>query len=832
MTAAGKWAMYIKVVRRLLVAIIWTVALVSTGVGGQALAQGSVGTCENADLVTRFRGKQEVTLDDAIWSFALRDGTKGFALPDGTGASIELKIGTPLFIRKNGPSMLGAARIGPDETFWFRREDLLCDPPGKRGLRPLNGAGALERKVIVRTGWAIKEEGKAEETVKAYPTPEMSDCGGSECRQITRFQRLFVYAERAGALLLADRLVLDGVKNSPFVGWVKSRDVIEWPTSIGLRPREDLRDPDGKIGTICAYLSVADANAKNKCQAILGGPDWFRNEQRLLLLRETGNYYETVAPVTGQGGNTVRRDAQGDLVLVVDPVGAKGFDPGQLEAQNQIDVFFAIDGTNSMQPWINAIKGADGKDGVVQRIAKELQKRAVNGATFRYGFRIYRDTSPRGTVPLDEKLAFSGGDSECREQKDTSRQRNLEEFNTRLRQVIARDTDGDDDFAEDTMGGIDLALKDMAACPGHTKFLFVIGDAGYDQAKQESRKARVVELSQITRRLNDRKQFGRPVVYFLRTPTDPRQLKAASVSGKAYQDAYDSFAQQALDIVAQLDLQKDAPAKYVKTLGQGATADQALLDEIGNAVTGLVNPRLVQEIKIDMQNGASLMEALKRVQGNNRDIPGLFWGLMERGACDNLGEACTKGVVQGVATLFVDKRDKVEPDVFMTVSQFQMWRRFIPKIEACEQGECLRDRLTQALVTVLETLIKEPPYEDTEETLENYLSRAGGIPAGFRTPLLAYSMAELRSSDRVKICEIKALVTWLRQAGQAFEIAARGTALADFKKDGQEGCSGASAKAASIPQVTVQMRPILGGGRIDFPFGGTTAYWLPQSHLP
>src|SRR5262249_53412557 len=61
------------------------------------------------------------------------------------------------------------------------------------------------------------------------------------------------------------------------------------------------------------------------------------------------------------------------------------------------------------------------------------------------------------------------------------------EFRTAVQAVKAEEPAGDDDLPENTFGGMVQASEDVAPCSDHTKLVFIIGDHGYDGAKQESR---------------------------------------------------------------------------------------------------------------------------------------------------------------------------------------------------------------------------------------------------------------------------------------------------------------------------------------------------------
>jgi hypothetical protein len=801
-------------------ALIAVLVTVGSGAVSGARAQGQiVGDCGSFDFYRLFGGERSRN-DDGKAVITLRDNVEAFAEPDGRTVAAKVPFNTAMIVLEDGRDLVGVVRLGTKQRMWMRRSDLLCN------AKPMiDRASGLERKALVKTQASAREEGKIA-TVTAARNADLSGCN-NDCRQLSRFDMNYVYAEAPDAVLLSPEITVErgSIQTSAaLVGWVRKSEVVEWPWAVGLRGSETLTYNDGP-GTFCAYRSPADAEAKRDCQRILGGTEWFRSPLRLLVLNQANGFYEVVAPVAGSGADSINPSLlrNGQDITVVNRL-------------NRLDVFFVIDGTKSMQPWIDAIRGTPGRPGVVQKIIESLQTKTSGGMTFRFGFRVFRDSNASGGTGLDDQEALRLGGGDCERMPEDEIRRNRTIFRDRIAAVTARDDAGDTDYSENVFGGLDQALRDIQGCPTNAKLIFVIGDAGYDAAMQSKRGQQPVEASRLAQRI-----AGLPSasLFFLRTARDPQNAR------QQYADAYEAFNAQAFEILSQIPAQSDRATDFIATLDGFSGTTETLLDRIVAATQGLANPQVVKEIELDLRGGASLLEAINRLRDVNKDVPGLFFKLLEKNVCTDLGEACTKRTFQTVTNLFIPVDEPaLKLDVWMDQSQLESWLRLLNTVLDVDQAmDARRKGLVDSLALSLQSIIKDPPYDNSGESIGMYLRRAGRLPYSFRSPLLEYSFSEFIDTRVTPTCEIIRLFEWMRASKDALQIVRRGgSTIADIpflpdsvKTQNLAECQGMSKHGQYIPIVDGLVKPKgLPGSGYSICSSMRSAFlcWVPQDYLP
>ena len=118
------------------------------------------------------------------------------------------------------------------------------------------------------------------------------------------------------------------------MGWLPEADGISWNTAVALRPSEELakkKGPDGGEAYVCAYPSLDAIKNPKECRQVLGGKRWFNGDSRLPVLREHDKVNEVAISSAATAGN------------FDDAMALAGVD-----ALKNLDLFFVIDGTNSM----------------------------------------------------------------------------------------------------------------------------------------------------------------------------------------------------------------------------------------------------------------------------------------------------------------------------------------------------------------------------------------------------------------------------------------------------------------------------------------------------
>ncbi len=780
-----------------------------------------LGSCTGFDIPVTSEGEV-----DWIGSVrAIREQTPVYADPKKTKPTAKLPFGKALEVVGVDGLRLKVQTLSDETSLgWIERRDLLCRD------NPLRGKGGLEQKLYIKTATAI--QGETPKTVKAYPSPSGDTCG-TKCRELSRFTGYFIFANdtKSGRYLLADNYLLE--ETTTLVGWVDKSNGFIWETAYGLRPREDLKYPTGheKAGqerAICLYPSVSDAKTKNNCMPLLGGERWYNYADRVPILGREGAYYRVIVPLAGTG---IQKKSQAEIVIGPEVMGRSIKAINSLENLKRLDVFFLIDGTRSMQPYIDSIRGSESKEGVVQRIiAAFATDDAFQDTKLRFGFRIYRDTYA-GNEGIGEGLPFN---ATCDVSFD-SLQENLDNFAEKIRKVQASTSDatsGDNDYEENSLGGIAQAVDDMLPCPDNSKILFIIGDHGYNAVTQRARGAKVVDINRLAESMKGNKEQGEKTIvpFFIQTPNSGSYAK----NPIAYKNAYSAFKQQANSIASViLGANRKQEAETIILTSD----DTRLTDKIIRGVSLFGDSRVVNEIIADVQGGTPLVEAITRLQGAKefRNLPGLFWDIVEQGSCKALGKQCTERIYETVFEGVVEENEDVAIDVWLKSDDLQRWVSLLNLMRDVRQygGKEQRLAFVQALVDTLQNVIGKPLYEDLDETLQEYLSRKGGLPVRDNSPLLKYSLSALEDKNKVPNCEILRLAGWVQSAKQMLAIVNKGDRRPVFSAVEYPGeCPGGK----EIPFIDgdIDQRPLGSEETMSYSFAFQKAkiFWVPKNYLP
>ncbi len=709
---------------------------------------------------------------------------------------------------------------------WVERSALLC------AFTPRKSDKGLEQKLYIRTATEVREGKPA--TVKAYQSPDMKTCVG-KCRELSRFTGYFVFDEtegKDGAYLLSGYYRLDpGYK---LVGWVSKKNGFIWNTAYGLRPKENLVFEKGSMKeqekAVCAYGKIEDALNDKNCIPILGGDRWFLIEHRIPLIdrvdKQGRSFYKVVLPIAGTGG---KRIGEGKVIRIApDELGESRGISSLLNMKN-IDVLFLIDGTKTMEQFIESIRGSKNKPGVIQEIIEALKDDPTfEEAQFRFGFRIYRDAYA-GKDELGEGLPMS---SECELTHDTL-SKNKDEFDKTIKMVRATPGDleiGKDDYAENLFGGIEKAIKDLGPCPTHTKLLFIIGDNGYDANAQRRRGRTPVKMNSLIKKLkgSQKKRLKNIVTFFIQTPNGRNHANHP----EQYDKAYRLFKNQAYEILRHILPSGNRPDEYFLQ-----SNDRALNRKIIGSVKGFSNTQVVNELILDLRGGTSLKDAIERLQGSKEynNIPGLFWNLVEQTSAQELGKQYDNRIYDAVLNGYIPVSEDVVEDVWLKSNDLGDWELLLKQFgdQTHLSGSKLREAFGFAIKDSLEKVIRKPPYDATQESLGKYLERIAGLPARDDSPLFQYSLNDLSDESKVPACELIRLTIWINNVRQMLSIVRHGDMRPDYTP---EKFSGECQKGDKIPFISgdIKNKPVGKSPemRFDHDFQRAHIYWIPKEYLP
>jgi hypothetical protein len=729
-----------------------------------------------------------------------------------------LDFGQKFFVSDPGSGFqrMRVRKLSDEDVGWIERDDLLC-----RLYPTADAKTGLLRRVVIQTETA--EQGKVVPRTAYHSPDKQCEGGDSSCPKLSRFHWYFVYAQENGYVLLSEAANL-GRPDARLVGWLPENDGINWNTAIALRPTEELarrKAANGSEAHVCAFPSLDTMKDPKACRPVLGGKRWFKIDSRLPVLREVDNVYEVAISSAATSGSF-------DEALSLAGV----------DALKNIDVFFVIDGTKSMKSIIDAIKGRPGFPGVVDQILTRMKGKIKEGATLRYGYRIYRDSVKGGTTGVEDEglpLTDNCGPNE-------------NDFAKSFKSVHADDITDDKDFSENVYGGLIQASRDFSSCPDHLKLIFVIGDAGYDADAQRQRGQKVFDIESVVQRyVSGRRLNTQPIVLFIRGPNE-----IDGVTGKeAYQKAYDDFRSQGVAIlkgvygsIASAGIKVSVnPEDYFFTL-QSRQADTVMIDRIIQRVDDWLQPETIGKLATRLRSGESLADAITALQrGDSANVPVLYWSVIADALCKRLGSQCNKQILEGVFRAFIARNDDLTLEVLLSQGQLENWREVLGKFKTfwstLRSGERSRGQVVNVLTESIGSVLKLD-IDDSGKSIGEFVQFAGGLPNGAASKLMAYTPAELRDENVIDKCEIQHLVNYAGKKADIIQIVLDGDKLAIFASEVLpiSACPTLTAKGKAVPHLSGAPlpRPLNEDTNTNYSFrftkGNDRYYWIPLGYLP
>lgn len=517
-----------------------------------------------------------------------------------TTRSGELSFNEAFYLQRLKEDWIGVFKNSDkNDLIWIHKKDLLCNQ------NALDGEEGVYKRLFIYT--KPEQNGKIESVI-AFDNPETTVClqGGENCNRLVRFKNFYVVARdnESGNYLLKSSPDFDHKS----IGWLKFSEGLEWESALGLHPSKDInwvyqpvysfdkkdvmdyrrkpgikhRDLWNKVEKIDATngltltkliekigeeslddlqlndflrkniepfidktldtLSIHDDNFfLNKYKLVKW--NWYQYEERIAILNkkfyEGRLYYHVAAPGI---------HFKSQIVKLKNSTKKQSVSMGEKKISvNHVDVFFLIDGTQSMSA--NKERAISIATLIANRFSK-LSKNQVK-RSLRLGFRIFHDyysgrdnCSIKPATPYESKKLLLKGS--CSSPQDTSQQ--LENFIESINETpIVPDPDCDG-YKEALFWALQEAInKDMKSCPENNKVLFVVGDHGDHQKNIPS------EL------VNALVRNDKPIVpIFIQTPDQTKSpLFGNNIKDKlkrqkkikAYREAYyDHFQQTAKNI--------------------------------------------------------------------------------------------------------------------------------------------------------------------------------------------------------------------------------------------------------------------------------------------
>lgn len=717
--------------------------------------------------------------------------------------------------------------------YWMDRADLLCN------LSPMRDATTLiERKALIRTK-TVQRQNEIQ-SITAFREPSATRFAADD-RHLTRLATYLIYGESPQAYLVADKFTLAS-ESDRLVGWIKKDEAINWNWAIGLRPPHDIKNSDGSTGQICGH---EERDFSGACIPILGGLSWFTSALRLPVLEVTPDAYRVVVSTSGLGGAEI---VDGKIKLTkamldklkVDPAQTPGINEEGIRAFNKVDVFFLIDGTKSMAPYIDAVRGTGSQPGVVQNILTAIGTRSKD-VSVRAGFRIYRDSDAKGNDGIGEGVALS--DSRCDANTEEARARDRRRFDERLA-TVGVTTDDQDDYEENLLGGLEKAAYDIRGCADRQKLLFVIGDAGYNPFAQAERKRTPLTHDQVYEALSG---IDKLTVFFIRPP---HADTSASSNPGAYDTAWKTFRTDAMEILRQVAQRANAgatdavrvdPERYFIDLASGGRATRDMLERITASVKEVANPGIINDVLIDLRGGAPIEKIIERLRNENNDVPVLFWNMLRRTACADSPETCKQAIYEGVFEVYVKRNQPHVLEAWLLADQLARWASLTkPIVDSADTSLPEQRRAFGNLVQQsLQSTLRMPSPENLNQQIGEFVQRAGRLPGPIKTPLMNYTFKQLEEAGSMPTCEVDRLRNWLRNSSYMLERVLNSDRLSNRREEKAPGeCPGMTEAGAKIPWIRTPI-DVLVQWPDDKKYSlskdagiGERVYWVPHDYLP
>ena len=781
----------------------------------------------------------------------LREGAEVFSDASADSRVTErLAFGDRVFITREKDGYFSLNRDTRDTELqdfgWVHGRDLLCNT-----LPVLNDTG-ISRKFYVRTEASYSDEGVT--TIKAKAGPATEECAqiNGRCFELTRFTLFFIFAidEATQRVLLLGAPLNEG--DTPLIGWVNIDDGYLWDTRYGLRPSENLVFDEatggwqaGEERRACLYQTLEEAeNASEEvCYVpVLGGNRWFNYSLRIPVferVEHNGEHYFKVAlPSAGLG-----EDSADDVLTQV-----QGLDEAirVLQALRKLDVFFLLDGTQSMEPHIESIVGGEEQEGVLASIQNAFANDArFDGVQIRYGYRVYRDHYA-GFYGIGEGMPFDQNCDPTEEELEASYQ----QFQDEVRKIDTEFTDPneprDTDLEENMILGLAFAADDMVSCPDHVKLMFVVGDTGYDLETQIERGTPISSedevLSYLTQGFSN--ELDPIIPFFVQVPKVRQDAN--------YETAYGKFTQQGQFFAERIgqhftqELKGNSEIKIAEHFfsldGRNPeTAEIELVNYVLDRVSKFGDQRPINEIIAELQGGAALVDIISTLQGGDSNVPALRLAQIEKRICDELGSACTERVFNDITDGYIKDGDDIRLDVWVDNEEFRNWRSKLDLLQNTNQVEPLELSriIVRMMVDGLEKTIGELSPSEMNMSMAEFLKLKHGLPTGSQTPLLNYTINDFLNSadgngasgELVEICELYRVARWLERHREIF-AAVETSEVALFELEPVDPAS------CDMRYATPELKF---GGRERFPEDSMSfrqaqmnrsIFWLPNGYLP
>ncbi len=415
----------------------------------------------------------------------INDGAQTTTTPGGSQPHSELRFGDYFWVLEEDGRFLRIVRdprpsdrqLSPaaEEMGWVSKNDLLMWYFALENPE----TGISLKGMILNTVRALQDQTDIDFTsVRAYNDPGLTQPTDYEARLFEIFH-VYQYSTDRNAVLIGRRpyfnvghLRAEGTYGG-LVGWVDRDRILEWDHRVAIEPNHDAQAVNERmqqnIRTSVMSMST-DQNKKWACAEDFKYGRDLTNDCEVVwdadIFDDDGSFerpsgYWRRFPVVGDYDDEIYEvmvmgEMQGRLGSIDDQVSiAVRAELNRLiEKYRNVNVVFAVDGTNSMQPYFEPVVNS------IDNIVEIFEGQADDSKTLRFGYVVYRDFLERDRLLEHMPLTT-----------------NSDQVMAQLRQVEARDFF--DRYAHESMYyGLSKAFEKVFIDPDETNILIHVADAG------------------------------------------------------------------------------------------------------------------------------------------------------------------------------------------------------------------------------------------------------------------------------------------------------------------------------------------------------------------
>ena len=682
---------------------------------------------------------------------------------------------------------------------WVQREDILCS------ISPIKKCG-LSKKIYIKTQHSRSKTNKANRLKNAYKSPDAENC--DDCNEVERFRGYYIYDEKSTnkgkRYLISDSHRLDAETN--LIGWVDKKDGFVWNNRYGLRPAENLVYTDGQRKglekPIFVYLTEKDALEKNedeKGRPVIGGERWFRYDIRMAYEDTTKEQlYKVNIPLPGVGTQSIDKGR-----IVISPDIYKKTDEvlNAIGRLKNLDIFFIVSRKSNMLPYLMTIKET------IKYIHKESQTENRFGIGLTYHINS-KETINKHWVKFPPYCTMS---DQVQENKIQGLMQSIDDIMINFHTISSGDNNFFDNIYDPILKFIN---EESRSCNDNLKLLFVVSNFGNPKPNLASLQF-----------LKSIKNFINVHIYFIQG----KHEAFAEIPGlndhqkKQIQSQYDK-AYEAFHKTARLILTNLGQSESKKII-------QTNIKKIKEKIVSIVNafdiPQKMQNyIQLDLKGGKALIETIQTLQNfeEYRNLPGLFWDILQKTGCEKLGEQCEGNVIDTVLEGYIPVTKDIVMDVWVTQEEFKKYKILLNKIMEINilPTRMKHQLFIHTLFVQIEKITGKPPY--SEDTANNHLKNY--FPVRPDSPLFNYTYHQYQ---QLTPGDIQSLINW---SSNVYEF----LSLIEKNKKPVYHIDSYTGPNKAIPRISEKsiLSTNFSDNKMTFShtLGGKEFYWIPMEFLP